>query len=75
MPQVPNRKPCMTASSGPSTIAVRITNDGTGKPGFDFGQNTKDSIGRIVGKNWKAHISLSHEKDFAIAFSVIEAEM
>ena len=45
-----------------------------GKPEFLFGEKTGAYIGRIVGKNWKAHVSLSHEKEFAVAFSVIETE-
>ena len=64
-----------TGFSGLELKDFGITNDENGKPEFHFGQKTKEYIGRIPGKNWKAHISLSHEKDFAIAFSVIEAEM
>lgn len=51
-----------------------IKNNSDGKPEFDFGKKTKDYIDKVIGKNWKVHISLSHEKDFAIAFSVIEVE-
>lgn len=63
-----------TGFSGIELKDFGITKDKNGKPEFEFGQKTKDYIDSIAGKNWKAHISLSHEKDFAVAFSIIEAE-
>lgn len=51
-------------------FGIRRTEDG--KPEFVFGQKTRAHIERRTGKNWQAHVSLSHEKEFAVAFSVIE---
>ncbi len=43
-----------------------------GKPEFFFGSKTADIIERRCGKNAKVQISISHEKEFAVSFVVIE---
>lgn len=43
-----------------------------GKPEFCFGSKTLEILEKRVGKNFKVHISISHEREYAIAFVIIE---
>ena len=49
-----------------------IKNDDSGKPFFVFGGKTLGLIEKICGNGAKVSVSLSHEKEFAVSFVVIE---
>lgn len=49
-----------------------IVKNKQGKPYFTFGEKTKSVLEKIVGLEYKVHVSLSHEKEYATAFVVIE---
>lgn len=49
-----------------------ITKDDNGKPSFFFGEKTLSQIEKICGKGWKVSVSISHEKEYAVSFVVIE---
>lgn len=49
-----------------------IKKDKNGKPEFFFGAKTADIIERICGKDAKTFVSISHEKEYAVSFVVIE---
>lgn len=51
-----------------------IIKNENGKPEFFFGDKTADTIRKIFNCETKTHISISHEKDFAVSFVVIEEE-
>lgn len=51
-----------------------IQNDGSGKPVFVFGEKTAKIIKKTCGKGAKVLVSLSHEKEFAVSFVVIEQD-
>lgn len=48
-----------------------VVNDENGKPSFAFGHDTSEILRRCVGE-CAVHLSLSHEKEYATAFVVIE---
>ncbi|WP_191013688.1 holo-ACP synthase [Treponema zioleckii] len=49
-----------------------VKNDKFGKPYLELGEKTKKIVRERVGENYRIHLSISHEKEFAIAFVVIE---
>lgn len=49
-----------------------ISKNASGKPGFVFGEKTEKVISDIVGSKFSVHVSISHEKEYATAFVVIE---
>ena len=49
-----------------------ITKDDNGKPSFLFGEKTLSQLEKICGKGWKVSVSISHEKEYAVSFVVIE---
>lgn len=49
-----------------------IVKDKNGKPEFFFGEKTKKIIDNRCGFNWNIKVSVSHEKEYAVAFTVIE---
>ncbi len=49
-----------------------ITKDENGKPFFFFGEKTLSVIEKMCGKGWKVSVSISHEKEYAVSFVVIE---
>lgn len=49
-----------------------IKNDENGKPEFFFGQKTADIIEGKCGKGAKVLVSISHEKEYAVSFVVVE---
>lgn len=51
---------------------IEVSNDDGGCPRLNFYGATKDLI--ELRKVVKAHLSLSHEKEFAIAFVILEGE-
>ena len=52
-----------------------IQKNDKGKPEFFFGQKTRAIIGKICKNDVKVHVSISHEKEFAVSFVVIEKTM
>lgn len=61
-----------TGFSGLSLEDFGIIKNDDGKPEFFFGENTKKIIDNRCGLNWNIKVSLSHEKEYALAFAVIE---
>ncbi|MCR4821433.1 MAG: holo-ACP synthase [Treponema sp.] len=49
-----------------------IKNDENGRPYFHFGEKTRNQIEKIMGKGAKVFVSISHEKEYAVSFVVIE---
>lgn len=58
-----------TGIRGFELCEVQILRDNLGKPYFEFSGKAEKIV---LEKNLKCHISLSHEKDKAIAFVIIE---
>lgn len=61
-----------TGFSGLELCDFGIKKDGRGKPYFHFGERTAAVIEKLCGKSWKAEVSISHEKEYAVSFVVIE---
>lgn len=61
-----------TGFSGLSLGDFGIVNNDDGKPEFFFGEKTKKIIDNRCGLNWNIKVSVSHEKEYAVAFAVIE---
>ena len=49
-----------------------IQKDDAGRPFFHFGEKTASVIEKKCGKGAKVSVSISHEKEFAVSFVVIE---
>ena len=49
-----------------------VAKDKEGKPYFEFGEATKKILAERAGQNLNIQLSLSHEKDYALAFVIIE---
>lgn len=49
-----------------------IVKDERGKPAFFFGKKTRSILDNYCGINWNVNVSLSHEKEYAVAFVTIE---
>lgn len=49
-----------------------IIKDENGRPSFFFGEKTSSVIEKICGKGFKVSVSISHEKEYAVSFVVIE---
>lgn len=49
-----------------------IKKDENGRPEFFFGSKTADIIEEKCGKGAKTFVSISHEKEYAVSFVVIE---
>lgn len=49
-----------------------IKKNENGKPDFFFGKKTLAVIEKMCGKNAKVFVSISHEKEFAVSYVVIE---
>lgn len=60
-----------TGISGFNLKDVYITNDEFGKPIINV-QNSAKEILKNRCQNYKLHVSLSHEKEYAIAYVIIE---
>lgn len=60
-----------TGISGFNLKDVYITNDEFGKPIINV-QNSAEEILKNRCQNYKLHVSLSHEKEYAIAYVIIE---
>lgn len=61
-----------TGFNGLSLKDFGIVKNEYGRPEFFFGENTKKVIDRHCGLNWNIKVSVSHEKEYAVAFAVIE---
>ena len=61
-----------TGFKGLSPRDFGIVKDEAGKPEFFLGENTRKLIDKRCGMNWNIKISISHEKDYAVAFALIE---
>jgi len=61
-----------TGFSGLSPRDFGIVKDSAGKPEFFLGENTRKLIDKRCGMNWNIKISISHEKEYAVAFALIE---
>ena len=59
-----------TGIAAPATLhGIRIVHDDAGKPGFDYG----DALAVLMSEGrLHAHLSISDEEHYAIAFAVIE---
>ena len=54
----------------PATLhAIRVVNDAVGKPCFRYGDELADYL---VARGLRAHLSLSDEVDYVVAFAVLE---
>lgn len=61
-----------TGFAGLSLSDFGIQNDGAGRPFFVFGERTRGILDKMCGKGAKVFVSLSHEKEYAVSFVVIE---
>lgn len=61
-----------TGLSGFELKDVWVENNSLGKPELKFGATAQKKIDAIIGKDVKIHITLSDEKEYAIAFVIIE---
>ncbi len=62
-----------TGFAGLSLKDMWVVNDESGNPSLAFGEDTRRILAERVGP-CAVHLSLSHEKEFATAFVVIEKE-
>ena len=61
-----------TGFAGLALKDLWVVKDGAGKPSFAFAPSVQALLESRAGKGARVHLSLSHEKDFAIAYVVIE---
>lgn len=61
-----------TGFAGLSLSDFYVAKDKNGKPRLELGEMTRKIVEERAGKNFSVHLSLSHEKEYAIAFVVIE---
>ncbi len=61
-----------TGFSGIELKDFYVAKDENGRPYFVFGEKTRKILEDRAGKNCAVHLSLSHEKEFATAFVIIE---
>ncbi len=52
---------------------IRVTNDDNGKPHIQLSETARDALNRVGGG--VIHLSLTHERENAVAMVVIEGEM
>lgn len=50
-----------------------VKND-EGRPEFCFSEKVQELLCRRCGPKWSVRLSMSHEKEFAVAFAIIEVE-
>ena len=51
-----------------------ITKNNDGKPDFYFGEKTSEIIKKKCGNSCKIFVSISHEKEYAVSYVIIETE-
>ncbi|MBQ0038879.1 MAG: holo-ACP synthase [Treponema sp.] len=61
-----------TGISGFSLKDVYVTVDEKGKPLFHVTGDAKDLVEQRCGEKYTVHVSISHEKEYAVAYAVIE---
>ncbi|MBQ2753027.1 MAG: holo-ACP synthase [Firmicutes bacterium] len=65
-------KACGTGFGKIKATDIEVMKDESGKPYFIFYNEAKSFV---EDKNARAHLSISHEKDYAVAFVLIEGEI
>lgn len=53
---------------------IYVQTDKNGKPELKLEGNVKSFFEKMLGKKSKIHISLSHEKEYAISYVIIETD-
>ena len=61
-----------TGISGFSLKDVYVVSDSKGKPEFRVTVKALELVEELCGKNSRIHVSISHEKEYAVAYAVIE---
>ncbi|MCQ2240617.1 holo-ACP synthase [Treponema sp.] len=61
-----------TGISGFSLKDVFVVSDPKGKPVFYVTGDAEKLVEERCGKNYRIHVSISHEKEYAVAYAVIE---
>lgn len=61
-----------TGFAGLSLCDFGLVKNEEGKPDFFFDEKIKKLIDSRCGLNWNIKVSVSHEKEYAVAFTVIE---
>ena len=61
-----------TGISGFSLKDVYVVSDSKGKPEFRVTGKALELVEELCGKNSRIHVSISHEKEYAVAYAVIE---
>ncbi len=61
-----------TGISGFSLKDVYVVSDSKGKPEFRVTGKALELVEELCGKNCRIHVSISHEKEYAVAYAVIE---
>lgn len=51
---------------------ICVLKDDSGKPYFEFGDSVKKIIREKISGRYSVHLTLSHEKEYAVAFVIIE---
>lgn len=51
---------------------VYISKDELGKPVLNVEKSARDALIKFLGNEYKLHVTLSHEKEYAVAFVIIE---
>lgn len=60
-----------TGFRGFSPKDISVVNDKEGKPEIKPSQKVRDVLDRL-GENWSIHLSISHEKEYAVAQVILE---
>ena len=61
-----------TGFTGLSLNDFYVAKDKARKPFYEFGEKTKKNLEAKIGKDLNIQLSISHEKEYAVAFVIIE---
>ena len=61
-----------TGLSGIRLADITVRKDSSGRPLFSLAGSVEQKFASVCGKNACAHLSISHEKEYAVAYVVIE---
>ncbi|MGL1890249.1 MAG: holo-ACP synthase [Spirochaetaceae bacterium] len=61
-----------TGFNGFNSKDITVINDSNGKPHIEPNQKVKDKLD-LMAEKWSIHLSISHEKEYAIAQVILEA--
>ena len=61
-----------TGISGFNLNEVYVAPDGLGKPVFHVTGKALETVEKMCGKDYRIHVSISHEKEYAVANVIIE---